>query len=144
MYLLIYVWFLCVSPQPSVATIKSYPSVPTPFSCKLSIATSLSCQSQAFIWKPLNVTPQSQAFSPKFSFATLQWQPVCCNFLFATFRPQPFIHKSLEVFNCNPSVSTLHSQSFSVSSKQLLTVSTCKYFIYGACGNKKLGIDYQI
>ena len=89
--------------------LQSSPSVSTPFSCKTSIASSLSCQLEAFNWKPSNVT---QAFSPKFPFATLQSQPVCCKLLLATIQPQPFIHKLLEVFSCNSLVSSLHSQSF--------------------------------
>ena len=99
--------------KPSVATITLWPLVPTPFSCKTSFATGLSCKLQTFSWKPSNVTPQSQAFSCKFSFATLQSQPLCCNLLLVTIQPQPFIYKLLEVFICIPSVSPLHFQSFS-------------------------------
>ena len=110
MYLLMYVWFLYVSPQsqPLSPSLQSQTlSHPTPFSYKTSIATCLSRKSQAFSWKPFNVTPQSQVLSHNFSFATLQSQTVCCNLSLGTIQPNPSFTSGWK-----SSAATLQSQSF--------------------------------
>ena len=119
----VFMVFLC---KPSVATIKSYssvptfsfspnssPSVPTPFSCKTSVATWLSLQSQPFSHKHSVGSPQLHHFSPKPSVAT----GFSCNPVFSvprhelqSFSPNPSFAApkfQSEAFTCNPSVQTL-------------------------------------
>ena len=113
----------------SVATIKSYssvptfslqlnssPSVPTPFSCKTSVATCLSLQSQPFSHKHSVGSPQLHHFSPKPSVATdFSCNPVCFQF---------------QGMSCNHSVPTLHLQPLNFSLKHSLVTLQFKLFSY--------------